>query len=153
MSMKASRIRFLFAAFALSWALNAPSQSVAPREKVLAYFAATGVLESIERQVKLTADELKRLYPNLPRAFWGDPAFASALLTFKQDLTDGFVQAAAADLTERELDELLEFVRSDRGKRMVALQLRLAPLYERATVQPQQDFNDAFIELYERHAL
>src|SRR5262245_1941181 len=102
MSVKASRIRFFFAAFALSWAFHSLSQPVAPREKVLAYFAATGVLESIERQVKLTADELKRLYPKLPGAFWSDPAFASALLTFKQDLTDGFVQAAAANLTERE---------------------------------------------------
>ena len=153
MSLKGSRIRFAFAAFALGWAFLALSQPAVPRDKVLAYFAATGVLDSIERQVQLTADELKRLYPTLPSAFWNDPAFASALLRFKQDLTDGFVQAAAANLTEQEINELLAFVQSDQGKRMVALQLRLAPLYERATVQPQQRFNDAFIELHKRHAL
>ena len=145
--------RLALAALALCWAFIVASQPAVPREKVLAYFAATGVLESIERQVELTADELKRLYPTLPTAFWSDPALASALLKLKEDLTDSFVQAAATNLTEGELDELLDFLQSAQGKRMLALQLRLAPLYERATVQPQQRFNDAFIQLYERHAL
>ena len=145
--------RFAQVALAISCTFSAASQTAAPREKILAYFEATGVLESIEHNVELTADELKRLYPSMPTAFWGDPAFASALLKLRQDMTDSFVQAAAANLTERELDELLEFLQSDQGKRVLALQLRLAPLYERAAVQPQQRFNDAFIRLYERHAL
>ena len=76
MSVKGSRTRFALAAVALGWAFLAASQPVAPREKVLAYFAVTGVLDSIARQVELTADELKRLYPTLPSAFWSDPAVA-----------------------------------------------------------------------------
>jgi len=119
-------------------AASACSDEVSKRDRILRYYEATGVLDSIDRSVVAMVRESRKIYAGYPAEFWAghDALFRK----YRTDLVEVYVQVADEHLSSRELDALLEFIETDLGKKYLDLNLRLEPLYDEGAAEAYGEF-------------
>ncbi|MEO1201893.1 MAG: hypothetical protein AAFX10_04235 [Pseudomonadota bacterium] len=124
-------------------------EDAAKRQRVLEFLEYTGAIESIELQVETMQMEYQEYYAFLPRDFWERPGVVDAFDAYKVALLRGYVEAMQDDLSDEDLDFLVDFYASEDGQRVIALGKRLDPLYVAAASEASKEFMALFEEQLE----
>ena len=102
-------------------AASACSGEASRRDRVLRYYEASGVLDSIDRNFVAMVQQSRKMYAGYPAEFWAghDAIFRQ----YKADLVDLYVDVALDELSDRELDELLadHYLEAERSPQMDAI--------------------------------
>jgi len=122
------------------------------RDFVLEYLQNVGVIDSIDLQIESLRVEYAEHYSYLPNEYWDAPRVVAAFDDFKVSLLRGYVEAMEDDLSDEDLDFLVDFYASEDGQRVVALGRRLDPLMVAAASEAGKEFTAVFTELIESGA-
>ncbi len=138
----------------LGFAVLVPGLAVADTGKskqdlVLEYLDYIGVIESIELSTETMRMDYEEYYAFLPDTFWEDPRVVAAFDNYKVSLLRGYTEALTDELSDEELDFLVEFYASEEGKRVIAIGRRLDPLMIAANSEAGSVFADELNYLME----
>ena len=122
------------------------------QDLILEYLDNMGVIESIDLSTEMMRVEYEEYYPFLPNAFWDSPRVVALWDNYKVALLRGYTEALEDGLSDEELDFLVEFYRTEDGKRAVTLWRSLDPLMVAAGSEAGRAFTDELTFLMEEWA-
>ena len=70
-------------------------------------------------------DQLKYAYPNYKNETWNNKELKIATETYKKEVLNAWVNIMASQLTEKEVSELIDFMKTPLGKKFVKLQQKV----------------------------
>jgi len=142
-----SVIQSLILSILLVTSVGTADSNRAKRDLILEYFEYVGVISSIELQVETMFLEYESVYTHLPRSFWEDERIDELFGRFKVDLLKNYVEVMETEVTDEELEFLVEFYSTEKGKRVVELGNRIQPHFIASAAEAGQSFSAAFAEL------
>ncbi len=129
--------------------LAAADTGKSKQDLVLEYLDYIGVIESIELSTETMRMDYEEYYAFVPDTFWEDPRVEAAFDNYKVSLLRGYTEALTEELSDEELDFLIEFYASEEGKRVIAIGRRLDPLMVAANSEAGGVFADELSYLLE----
>jgi len=151
MSASISKFSLFVILAALSFTVSAEGGK-AKNDLVLEYLDYVGVVDSIELQVETMFLEYRDFYPNFSKEFWEDPRVIALFDDYRVSLLRGYAEAMEDGLSAEELEFLVDFYSSEKGKKVVALGKRLDPLTIAAAADAGKEFSAGFASLVEGNA-
>ncbi len=119
------------------------------RDLVLEHLQYVGVIDSIDLQIETMRVEYEEYYSHFPDDFWDEPRVVDLFDTYKVALLRGYVEAMDEELSDEDLNFLVDFYASKDGQRVVALGKRLDPIMVAAAFEAGKSFTAMFTELIE----
>ncbi len=102
------------------------------RDRILSYFEVNGVLESIDKQMSAMRAQSKRQFAGLPDELWTDGRLDQLFEDYRTNLIEAYIDVADENLSDEELDWLIDFMDTEQGQKMFALNQRVRPFYDEA---------------------
>ena len=93
--------------------------------------------------------EAKRLYKNTPKSFWYSKEYKELMSSYEKSLWKGWREAYYNYLSEKELIELLSFLKTEIGAKFLKMQLEMEPIFTKVTAESVAVLNDDFSQLVE----
>ena len=122
------------------------------RERILEYFEYVGLFTGLELTVESTYADSVKFYSYLPDDFWEDERVINVFRKYKEDLIRLYVDAMEEGVTLEEVEFLIDFYQSEKGKKVVELGIRTEGLFVDATSEANQSFTAVFSDLIEEYA-
>jgi len=118
------------------------ADAVSKREKIVEYFRVTGVMDSIERNAELGIKMMRDRSPEADPAFWESEEFVNAISWWKSEYLEANVAVAMAHISEQEITDIVEFLKTQTGQRFLDITIRLQPYYDEANAKVLRGFNE-----------
>lgn len=122
------------------------------RDRILSYYEVNGVLESIGKQIDGMLAQSKRQYSDFPDELWTDGRLNQVFEEYKASLIEAYIDVADENLSDEELDWLIDYMDTEQGQKMFELNQRVRPLYDEATNSVYAPFMEAITALLMEYA-
>lgn len=135
-------IAFLIVAW---FSCSSPAES--KNDLVDQYMNVTNVDEIIKQYSYAYTAEAKRLYKNLPESFWSSKEYLKIIDEYENELWEDWKSVYNTKISENELKQLINFLKTDLGKKFLNIQKDTQPLFTKVALNAGGKLNDHFAEL------
>lgn len=145
-------IRNAILAVSLTFASNVFAES-GERDRILEYLEDIGVVEAVALHVDATREMYIESYAFLPNSFWDDARIVSLFDQLAADMLGSYVKVMERDLSEEEIEFLIEFYKTEDGRRAVDLGKRMNPGVISDSTGVSMTFSSEFLKALEEIAI
>ncbi len=118
------------------------------RERLMQYLTDVGVIRTVEFLAEALRHDYEAAYTSLPPCFWETEVVDDLFVIWKTATIEAHVRVMHQELSEEEIEFLIEFHRSDDGRRAVEIANRTAPAFIDSGSEVNRIFVEAFQEIY-----
>lgn len=124
----------------------APSDQ-SKQQRITQYLDDIGVVETLELRFDALRNTYATTFEGLPPCFWEDDRVLKWFDDYKSALLQSYIEVVDTEFTDEELNFLVDFYASRKGRRAIELGERTAPAFVTANAAVDVSFSNSFIEL------